>query len=212
VDLDSYLEFELGEEPNDFNGVQHRAAAGKILQVRQTNLRSNSFGIAPITIRTTFTHQKVLAVPGAKSARVCVLGPPHDIDKIDDVDPIGDETFGGDRALAVRRGVGEDTLSNVSPFSRRHWIPLGQAVSDPKWGTFFSTHYGVEDGVPDSTDDGKEIPPSAAWRCMVADYAADAEASCRPIRACRRVRRRSCQLAEIPAARERNSNVFRSDH
>ena len=48
-----------------------------------------------------YPHQKVLAVPGAKSARVFALGPPRDIDKIDDLDPVGDETFGDDHALGA---------------------------------------------------------------------------------------------------------------
>jgi hypothetical protein len=177
VDLDWFLEFELGEAPNEFNGLQHLAAAGKdpaasANKVAMKFLRECSDDDPDYL----YPHQKVLPVPGAKSARVFVLGPPHDIDKIDDLDPVGDETFGDDHAVGVLGGVGRGDLSNASPFSRRHSIPLDQALSDSRWGAFFSNHYGVGDGVPDATEDGKEIPPNAAWRRMVVDDATDAGA------------------------------------
>jgi hypothetical protein len=58
-----------------------------------------------------YPHQKVLAAPGAKIARVFALGPPHDIDKIDDLDPVGDETFGDEHALDAKAGGGAGGLS-----------------------------------------------------------------------------------------------------
>src|SRR6185436_4953465 len=100
--LDWYLELELGEKPSTFNGGQVRAAAGKdpassANKVAMKYLRDCA-GCEPEYL---YPHQKVLAVPGAKTARVFVLGPPHDIDKIDDLDPVGDETFGDDHELAA---------------------------------------------------------------------------------------------------------------
>ena len=85
-----------------------------------------------------YPHQKVLAVPGAKSARVFALGPPRDIDKIDDLDPVGDETFGDDHAFGAR-ALAEAQVACRKPhhFSRRHVIPLDQAFADAKFGTFF---------------------------------------------------------------------------
>jgi hypothetical protein len=175
--LDWYLELELGEKPDDFNGLQHLAAAGKdpagsANKIAMKFLRDCAEGDPGYL----YPHQKVLAVPGAKSARVLALGPPHDIDKIDDLDPVGDETFGDDHALGASAGGGAGGLSKASPFSRRHLIPLDQALADAKFGTFFSDHYGAENIAVDETDDGKEIPLNAIWRRLTADDAADAGA------------------------------------
>jgi len=179
--LDWYLEFELGENPEEFNGVRHLAAAGKdpaksANKIAMKFIRDCSDG-DPDYI---YPHQKVLAVPGAKSARVFALGPPHDIDKIDDLDPVGDETFGDDHAfghsLGAVAGGGAGGLSKASPFSRRHVIPLDQAFMDAKCGAFFSEYYGAESVVVADTADGMEIPSNAGWRRMTADDAADAGA------------------------------------
>ena len=176
TDLDWFLEFELGENPDDFNGVQHLAAAGKdpassANKVAMKFLRDCATGEPEYL----YPHQKVLAVPGAKSARVFSLGPPRDIDKIDDLDPVGDETFDDDRALAIGGGGGAG-LAKASPFSRRHVIPLDQALADAKAGAFFGDYYGDEKTVVREADDGKEIPHNAGWRRMTADDTADAGA------------------------------------
>jgi len=175
--LDWYLEFELGEKPDDFNGVRHLAAAGKdpagsANKVAMKFLRDCAEG-DPEYI---YPHQQVLAVPGARSARVFALGPPHDIDKIDDLDPVGDETFGDDHAMGAGAGGSAGSLSKGSPFSRRHVIPLEQAFMDAKFGAFFSNYYGADGLVIAEADDGKETAPNAGWRRMTADDAADAGA------------------------------------
>jgi hypothetical protein len=174
-DLNWYLEFELGEDPNEFNGLQHLAAAAKD-PAGSANKRAMKFlrECSDDDPDYLYPHQKPLTIPGAESARVFVLGPPRDIDKIDDLDPVDGEIFGDDHAFGARGGADREGLTTASPFSRRHVIPLDQAASDVKWGTFFTIHYGVETGVPDTTDDGKEIPSNAAWRRMVPDDAADA--------------------------------------
>lgn len=175
--LDLYLEFELGENPDDFNGANHLAAAGKdpassANKIAMKFLRDCAEG-DPEYI---YPHQKVLAVPGAKSARVFALGPPHDIDKIDDLDPVGDETFGDDHALGAGAAGGAGGLSQGSPFSRRHVIPLDQAFMDATFGAFFGNYYGADSVVVAETDDGTEIAPNAGWRRMTPDDAADAGA------------------------------------
>ena len=178
--LDWYLEFELGEDPDLFNGVNHLAAAGKD-PASSANKIAMKFlrDCAPGEPEYIYPHQKVLAVPGAKSARAFALGPPHDIDKIDDLDPVGDETFGddpSDHALGAGAAVSVVSLAKASPFSRRHVIPLDQAFMDPKFGAFFSNYYGAEGIVVPEMDDGQQIAPNAGWRRMTADDAADAGA------------------------------------
>jgi beta-lactamase superfamily II metal-dependent hydrolase len=170
-----YLEFELGEAPDDFNGLQHLAAAGKD-PASSANKIAMKFlrDCAPGDPDYLYPHQKVLSIPGAKEARAFVLGPPRDMDKIDDLDPVGDETFGDDHGMGASAGAGPRSLSKGSPFSRRHAIPLDQAFGDVNCGKFFSDYYG--DGDVNDTDDGKEVPLNAVWRRLTADDAADAGA------------------------------------
>lgn len=176
-DVDWYLEFELGENPDQFNGVNHLPAAGKdpassVNKVAMKFLRDCADGDPEYV----YPHQKVLAVPGAKSARAFALGPPRDVDKIDDLDPVGDETFGDDHALGAGAGGGAGGSPKAPPFSRRHVVPLDQAFTDAKFGKFFSDHYGPENITIAEADDGKAVPTNAGWRRMTADDAADAGA------------------------------------
>lgn len=177
VNLDWYLEFELGEKPDGFNGLHHLAATGKDPAGSANKVAMKFFrDCAEEAPDYLYPHQKVLAVPGAKSARVFALGPPHDIDKIDDLNPIGDESFGDDHALGASAGGGAGGPWKASPFSRRHSVPFDQAFADAKFGTFFRDYYGDEKIVVNETDDGQEIPRNATWRRMTTDDAADAAA------------------------------------
>jgi hypothetical protein len=165
-----YLEFELGEDVDQFNGKEHAAAGGKD-PGKSANKVAMKFlrGCAPGDPEYLYPH-KLLAVPGAKSARAFVLGPPHDMDKIDDLDPEGAEDFG--QGFGAAAGGKGGTASKGSPFLRRHAIPFGKMLSDPRDGAFFKTYYGSAN-VAD-VDDGREIPTNATWRRMTADDAAEA--------------------------------------
>jgi hypothetical protein len=104
-----------------------------------------------------------------------VLGPPRDPSKIDDLDPIGDENFGGSGAHGLGAAASAVSSLSASPFPRRHVIPLDDAFKHPVFGNFYRTHYGNSpDG--DGTADGKEVPTDALWRRMNQDSAADADA------------------------------------
>ena len=175
--LEWYLEFELGEGPDGFNGLQHLAAAGKD-PARSANKVAMKFlrDCAPGDPEYLYPHQKVLTVPGATKARAFVLGPPHDIDKIDDLDPVGDETFGDGHAMGAGTSVGPRSLPKGSPFSRRHTIPLDQAFADAGCGKFFSDYYGDGTIIVNEAADGDQVPPNIAWRRLTADDAADAGA------------------------------------
>ena len=174
--LDLFLEFELGEQPDNFNGLQHLAAGGKD-PASSANKIAMKFlrDCAPGEPEYLYPHQNVLAVPGAKSARAFSLGPPRDINKIDDLDPVGDETFGDGHGVGIGR-VGDAGLASASPFSRRHVIPLDQALTDANAGAFFADYYGDEKAVVNEADDGQEIPRNAGWRRMTADDSVDAGA------------------------------------
>jgi hypothetical protein len=73
-------------------------------------------------------------------------------------------------------GGGGAGLANASPFSRRHVIPLDQALADAKAGAFFRDYYGDEKAAVKEADDGQEIPRNAGWRRMTAADTADAGA------------------------------------
>ncbi len=175
--LDFMLEFELGDNPEDYNGANHLAAAAKD-PAKSANKVAMKFlrDCAQGDPEYVYPHQKVLAVPGAKSARAFALGPPRDIDKIDDLDPVGDETFGDDHALGAAAGAGAVSPTKASPFSRRHVIPYDQAFTDSKFGTFFTVYYGADDAAVDMTPDSTQVPLNAGWRRMTTDDTADAGA------------------------------------
>jgi hypothetical protein len=179
--VDWFLQYELGEDnPEEFNGLAHRGAGGKD-PAKSANKLAMQFlrGCAPGNPDYLYPHQNVRPVPGAQSARAFVLGPPRNIDKIDDLDPVGDENFGDDDGHGFGAASGGADVSGLGkglPFERRHALPLDQVFVDRDHGKFFSAYYGRDNAVVPDADDGKEIPLNAGWRRMTADDAADAGA------------------------------------
>jgi beta-lactamase superfamily II metal-dependent hydrolase len=171
--LDWYLEFELGEKADQFNGLNHAAAAGKD-PASSPNKAAMKFlrDSAPGEPDYLYPHDKIRPVPGAKSARAFALGPPRDIDKIDDLDPVGNETFGQGVGAAGAGGVSD--LSKGSPFRRRHLLPLDEVFADARFGAFFQEYYG-NTSVND-VGDGERVPANAVWRRLTADDLAENEA------------------------------------
>jgi beta-lactamase superfamily II metal-dependent hydrolase len=172
-DLKWFLEFELGEDVDQFNGRNHAAATAKdpaksANKVAMKYLRDR----APGDPDYLYPHSEVRPVPGATSARAFVLGPPRDIGKIDDLDPAGAEDFGKGFGAATAGGAAGQ--SKGSPFPARHTIPLDQVFKESGTKDFFAEHYG-DKPIADA-DDGKQVPESAVWRRMTADDAADAGA------------------------------------
>jgi hypothetical protein len=178
--LDEYLELELGDTPAEFNGKATLGAAGKD-PAASANKRAMKLvrDSAPGEPAYLYPHGEPIAVPGAASARAFVLGPPRDMEKIDDLDPVGDENFADADSHGLMPVAGAPVATAMprrSPFSRRHVIPLDQVFADPEVKEFFSVRYGQPGDGADSTVDGKEVPDNAAWRRLTADDAADADA------------------------------------
>jgi hypothetical protein len=174
-----FLELKLGEGADGFNGRQHLPAAGKdpatsANKIAMKFLRGCSQGEPDYL----YPHGKSRRVPGAATAQVFVLGPPRDVDKIDDLDPIGEESFGDDNGAHGMALDGQAALSRTktSPFPRRHVLPLEYAFAHPDFGEFFGTHYGADNAVVDDPVDGEEIPTNAIWRRLGKDEATDAGA------------------------------------
>jgi hypothetical protein len=174
--IDDFLEMELGEDTSSFAGAG-MAAAGKD-PASSANKQAMQFlcDCSKADPKYLLPHSKPIAVPGAKSARAFALGPPRDMNKIDDLDPVGDETFGDDdhaQALAVA-GAGASDAGNGSSFSGRHVIPLANAFEDPEFGPFFRDHF-ANVAIADAAD-GENVPDNAGWRRIGVDASQDAEA------------------------------------
>jgi beta-lactamase superfamily II metal-dependent hydrolase len=177
--LDWYLEFELGEAAEDFNGVAHRGARGKDPAKSANKVAMKFLGdCASGPPDYLYPHESARPIPGARSARAFVLGPPRDAKKIDDLDPIGDEEFSDDdgHGFGAAGGAAAAGFGQGSPFQRRHVLPFDQVFSDPHHGPFFSSYYGSDGAVAEEATDGQEVPFNAGWRRMTADDAADAGA------------------------------------
>jgi hypothetical protein len=176
--IKDFIEFELGENPQGFKGTGLGAAgkdpASSVNKVAMKFLRDCAEGDPAYLL----PHGRPVPIRGAGSARAFTLGPPHDMEKIDELDPEPDESFGdGEHAQALTSGdTGIGPSAKRSPFPRRHIIPLEGVFGHPEFGTFFMANFGEEKvPVPDAPD-GANIPDNAPWRRIGADYAQDAAA------------------------------------
>ncbi|RDJ03728.1 hypothetical protein B5K05_28120 [Rhizobium phaseoli] len=178
-DIDCYLEFELGEQAEGFNGLQHSAASGKDPS-KSANKQAMEFlrNCAGGKSEYLYPHEKPRRIPGAKSARVFVLGPPRDPDKIDDLNPLASEEF-GDEPSTRHLGIDANAPTSfaapavTSPFPRRYALPLQEAFMDISFGTFFRERYGEPGSIDPEPDDGSEISSAPEWRRIDARNVAD---------------------------------------
>jgi beta-lactamase superfamily II metal-dependent hydrolase len=172
-----FLEMELGEDAGPFHGAGMGAAgkdpASSANKQAMKFLRDCSKGDSKYLL----PHGKPVAIGGAANARAFVLGPPRDIDKIDDLDPQGDETFGDDdHPQALAAGLGGRSATTGSSFPRAHVIPLESVYGHPQFGDFFRARFGDQSVPVLDAPDGEDIPDNAGWRRIGADSAQDAEA------------------------------------
>ena len=179
--LDDLLELELGEAADGFKGKLHAAAGGKdpsgSSNKRAMKYLSDCCLVAPEYL---YPHSEIRQVPGARSARAFVLGPPRNMDKIDDLDPVGEEDFG---APMVAANADKDaSRRNGAPFPSRYVIPDEQMFveSNPNeplkqyYGKFFKGYYGDSDVT--EAGDGQKIESNASWRRIATDDASTAGA------------------------------------
>lgn len=178
-DLARYLQLELGDQDvADFDGAAHLGAAGKD-PAKSANKVAMKFlrDCAPGEPDYLYPHEDPRPVPGAAAARAFVLGPPRDVDRIDDLDPVGDENYGeGDEhGFGAAAAPGGGAVKG-SPFPHRHAVPLAEAFGHAEFGAFFETHYGRDADADQAPEDGKAVADNASWRRMTKDDAADAGA------------------------------------
>lgn len=159
------LEFELGEDPSLYRGAM-LAATGKD-PAQSANKRAMRYlqdccEQQPVYLSP---HGKPRPVKGAQSARAFVLGPPRDIESIDELNPYAEESFGeDDHAQAISAGKGIGRSQNKLLFPQKHMIPLQGAFSHPEFGDFFRTYYGADTPDTEQPADGDDAPTNASWR------------------------------------------------
>jgi hypothetical protein len=171
-----FLEMELGEDPGLFlragmgaTGKDPASSANKqAMKFLRDSSKSDPKYLLP--------HGDPVPIAGSASARAFVLGPPRDMDKIDDLEPEGDETFGDDdHSQALAAGSTGPGARTSSSFPRRHVIPLQGVFGHPEYGDFFSMHFGEPNAAVVHAPDGADIPDNAAWRRIGSDAAQEAE-------------------------------------
>lgn len=192
--IDDLLEFELGWDSE----AGSTPTAGELLAAAGDPSKSknkNSMKLFKDRSRTKYIrpHEEILTIPRAKDLRIFALGPPRDADKIEDLDPEGEEVFKSEEehkaALSPRdyflAAVGSDRLPLNLPFANQYQVPLDKAASKKtpqEFRAFFIKHYGLsvkqKDGAPGNTEDPatpREAPDDARWRRIDHEWLYSAE-------------------------------------
>ncbi|WP_157179958.1 hypothetical protein [Rhizobium sp. CCGE 510] len=108
-------------------------------------------------VRYIRPHEAIINVPGARSARAFSLGPPRDPTLLATLDPQGEEEFHFGARLRLAADTSAPTSADIahprraegagSPFAAKYRVPLSQAATDPRTGSFFQRVYGTEAAV-----------------------------------------------------------------
>jgi beta-lactamase superfamily II metal-dependent hydrolase len=188
--IDEFLAFELGgDEDTPFNpnlAKQQLGVAGNPSQSMNKQSMKVFKDLAKQNRGLKFIrpHEKIMAVPGAKNARVFALGPPRDEDQIVDLDPKSGESFPGDSLGAA--SVGQYFAAAVAgvqsprPFPNRYCIPQSGAMTDSTYGPYLADVYGTKGVLPSrplgvSEPGDSEVEGNAEWRRIDDDWLLSAE-------------------------------------
>ncbi|CAA9306821.1 MAG: hypothetical protein AVDCRST_MAG68-1072 [uncultured Gemmatimonadetes bacterium] len=189
--IDRYLAAEIGGGDDDFaddGGFAGLLAAAKSDPAQSRNKQSMKLlrERAENGVKFIRPHEEIMALPGAPDVRVFALGPPRDEERLEDLDPVGDEEFHGLALSSSSAGnyfaaavCGEDA-HGVPPFAGRYAVPLASAAEHAGFGEHFRLHYGVEgdaDGFDPATGrrGDKEAADNAAWRRIDHEWLYSAE-------------------------------------
>jgi hypothetical protein len=136
-------------------------------------------------------HETIIDLPGAKSARAFVLGPPRDADdpaaQLKDLDPEGDEAFRraalaaaspGNYFAAAARAATDD--QRQAPFAARYRVALADAPAHATAGAFFLGRYGKDNAplafMPGGSSRGaEEVHDNPDWRRIDREWLYSAE-------------------------------------
>lgn len=177
--LDEFLAFELGGEEVGLDQAMAASALG--LLGAAPGLSHNKRSMKMLKDRAKRTrflhpHSDPRKLPGTNDVRAYPLGPPRDIGKLGELDPIGSEEF----HLGSRSDEGglflvdaTSSLHRRLPFASRYGVPLALACADPLDGAFFNRYCGP--AAVAATPDLDEVPDDAAWRRIENDWLYSAE-------------------------------------
>lgn len=206
-EIDKFLALELGDEEDEFAEAAESAAedgsggeqpgamgllgAKKVDPENSRNKLSMKLikDLARDGVRYILPHEEIMPLPGAPGVRVFALGPPREPEKLEDLDPTGDEEF---HALALSSAsagnyfaaaAGAPEAHGVSPFAARYAVPMAGALDDPAWGDFFTRHYGgpgAPEHPPVTPDEEKgrsreEAADNPEWRRIDKEWLYSAE-------------------------------------
>ncbi len=174
--LDSMLAFEFGGKSYRFN----RQLMLRAIEDPNRSINKQALKLLRVKARQ---HDGVdylnpgdtERIPGAKSVRVFVLGPPRDADLLQDEDPQGEEGFpreadshGLTFSAAARAQANSDAIS--SPFREHFRVSTETAATHP----FFSEYYGFGETGQAEIDAG-EVHSAAPWRRIDSEWLFSAE-------------------------------------
>jgi glyoxylase-like metal-dependent hydrolase (beta-lactamase superfamily II) len=212
-ELDKFLALELGDEEDEFAEAAESAedvesgaedgsggeqpgrmgllGAKKVDPENSRNKLSMKLfkDLARDGVRYILPHEEIMPLPGAPGVRVFALGPPREPEKLEDLDPTGDEEF---HALALSSASAGNYFAaaarapeahGVSPFAARYAVPMAGALADPVWGDFFTRHYGgpgAAEHPPVTPDEEKgrsreEAADNPEWRRIDKEWLYSAE-------------------------------------
>jgi beta-lactamase superfamily II metal-dependent hydrolase len=171
--IDRFLAFELGGDRETFSAAEAAAfAVGDVSLSRNKQSMKLLKDRAAQGVRYIRPHEQILAVPGAKNARVFAMGPPRDVDLLESLDPEGQEEF---HLGAAARAADAGHPARV-PFTARFSLAWDRATDETtEFGPFLSRHYGRSGGDPAVAAPLSEAPSNAAWRRIDSDWLSSAE-------------------------------------
>jgi beta-lactamase superfamily II metal-dependent hydrolase len=183
--IDEFLAFELGGDSEDdaAPAALLGAAGGDVSQSMNKKSMKVFKDLAQNGVKYIRPHEEILAIPGAKDVRVFALGPPRDVDQLEDLDPQGEEEFHGMALATASAGNyfgaaarAESEERGQSPFASRYALGLDAAFGDPMFGAYFTKHYGQE-GTPlvYLSTNADEAPYNPDWRRIDKEWLYSAE-------------------------------------
>jgi beta-lactamase superfamily II metal-dependent hydrolase len=132
--------------------------------------------------RCIYPHKEIIALPGAGRIRVFALGPPHDQDALEDLDPHGSENFsrhglgGGGTPASFSAAVLREGGDPGRPFPPRQTVPIDRLAEQDDLRLWYARHYDSDHDVAEAlTTEADEVVDNAVFRRIENDWLLSAE-------------------------------------
>lgn len=188
--IEEFLQFELGGDSERYDAPAAEAlfrAAADPGQSKNKQSMKVFKDRAQKGVKYIQPHQEIFGIPGAKDLRIFALGPPHDTDQLEDLDPQGEEAFPslalavaspGNYFAAAAKAATENRTD--TPFANRYCVVLQDAPDNAENGQFFKDYYG-RNNIPLSFAPGSavrgtnEVYDNPHWRRIDTEWLYSAE-------------------------------------